>query len=57
MHDGAAALVTALDAGDANGIVAATQQITTGMTSYGALRQELSDWVNQLPDQQDFPVR
>jgi hypothetical protein len=57
MHDGAAALVTALDAGDANGIVAATQQITTGMTAYGALRQELSDWVNQLPDQQDFPVR
>jgi hypothetical protein len=57
MHDGAAALVSALDAGDANGIVAATQQITTGMTAYGALRQGLSDWVNQLPDQQRFPLR
>ncbi|HEY7968876.1 MAG TPA: hypothetical protein VID95_02710 [Candidatus Limnocylindrales bacterium] len=57
IHDGAAALVKALDAGDANGIVAATQQITTGMTTYGALRQELSDWVTQLPDQQNFPLR
>ena len=57
MRDGAAALVAALDAGDANGIVAATQQITTGMTTYGTLRKELSDWVTQLPDQQAFPVR
>jgi len=57
IHDGAAALVKALDAGDANGIVAATQQITTGMTAYGALRQDLSDWVTQLPDQQNFPLR
>jgi len=57
IRDGAAALVKALDAGDANGIVAATQQITTGMTAYGALRQEISDWVTQLPDQQHFPLR
>jgi len=57
MHDGAVALVAALDAGDANGILAGTQQITTGMTAYGALRQDLSDWVNQLPDQQNFPLR
>lgn len=57
IHDGAAALVKALDAGDANAILAATQQITTGMAAYGTLRQELSDWVTQLPDQQNFPVR
>jgi hypothetical protein len=57
IHDGAVALVAALDAGDANGIAAATEQITTGMTAYGALRQELSDWVTQLPDQQNFPLR
>jgi hypothetical protein len=57
IHDGAAALVAALDAGDSNGIVTAMQGITTGMTAYGAARQELSDWVEQLPDQQHFPVR
>ncbi|HEY7131407.1 MAG TPA: hypothetical protein VH440_04095 [Candidatus Limnocylindrales bacterium] len=56
MSTGSQALVKALDAGDANGITAAIQQITDGFVAYGAVRQELDDWVGQLPDQQHFYV-
>jgi hypothetical protein len=54
MSAGAADLIKALDAGDANGILAATQVITQGFTAYGNLRQQISDWVGQLPDQQHY---
>lgn len=52
MLDGSRDLVTALDAGDAAGIVAATGTITTGMQAYGEIRPELADWVNQAIQQQ-----
>jgi hypothetical protein len=56
MLDGSRALVTAIDAGDATGIVNATGRITEGMQAYGAVRSELSDWVDELPDQQHMLV-
>ncbi len=56
MSTGSEALVKALDAGDSNGITAAIQQITDGFVAYGVVRQELDDWVGQLPDQQHFYV-
>ena len=58
IHDGAAALVKALDAGDANGIVAATQQITTGMAAYGrAPPGAVRLGRPSCRTQQNFPVR
>jgi hypothetical protein len=56
MSEGSAALVKALDAGDTNGITAALQRLTDGFVAYGAVREELDDWVGQLPDQQHFYV-
>ncbi|HEV7809194.1 MAG TPA: hypothetical protein VGO64_01235 [Candidatus Limnocylindrales bacterium] len=57
MLDGSKRLVTALDAGDAAGIVDATQRITEGMRTYGTVRSELSSWVEQLPDQRRMLVQ
>src|SRR5690348_4610800 len=41
MVDGSGQLVTAIDAGDATAIVAATQRITDGMQAYGGVRSQL----------------
>lgn len=55
--DGSTRLRAAIDAGNATDIVAATQQITSGMQAYGKVRGALSDWVDQLPDQQRLLVK
>jgi hypothetical protein len=57
MQTGAKALVTAIDAGDARGIVDATSQITIGMRAYGPIRAELADWVDQATRQQRLLVK
>jgi hypothetical protein len=52
MIDGSRKLRTAIDAGDANGILTATQRITEGMALYGQIREPLSAWVEQATEQQ-----
>ncbi len=56
MSDGSRRLVAAIDGGDSSGIVQAVGRITEGMQAYGALRPQLSDWVDELPDQQHMLV-
>lgn len=57
MIDGSRKLRAALDAGDANGILAATQRITEGMSLYGQIRGPLSAWVEQATQQQRLLVK
>ena len=57
MLDGSRKLRAAIDAGDANAILSATERITEGMTAYGEIRGPLSAWVEQATAQQRLLVK
>ncbi|HLO36103.1 MAG TPA: hypothetical protein VK194_08470 [Candidatus Deferrimicrobium sp.] len=57
MLDGARQLRAAIDAGDAQAILSATQRISDGMQAYGEVRGPLSAWVEQATAQQRLLVK
>jgi hypothetical protein len=57
MLDGSRKLRAAIDAGDADAILSATQRITEGMAAYGEIRGPLSAWVEQATAQQRLLVK
>jgi hypothetical protein len=49
--DAATRLRDAIDGGDAPTITSATQDLLAGVADYTALKPELADWLEQMPEQ------